>query len=407
MFRESWGDRLEKAIVLYDRIWTGLVASGQVTLLTGLWKAGKTTLLSHLLSRRPSATPLLDLAVRPGVTAVVSEESEIHWQPRCGKLGIGGDTCFLCRPFKGARPSVAEFDALIAHLINLRKRRGVDLVVFDSLSRLVPIRCENSAEAVGEGLDPLHRLTDAGMATLLMHHPKKGKPMLGQAARGSGDMQSFADILLELHPFQAGDFRDRRRLLLGVSRSHETPPSLLIELKGDGMDYTVLPEEADSDFPEYWPWLRAVLEDAPQPLTRREIHARWVGECAPPSARTLWTWLNTACARNLVGRRGTGRTNEPFEYWLPNKMAEWMADPIWCIVHKLPLPGAQDGPILPCEETAERRPSSAPQVQEAPAWPGNGDTAHGNDPSFPLAAVRGILANYRDLQNGHGQSPPG
>jgi hypothetical protein len=35
-----------------DWLWYGLLATGNLTLLTGLWKLGKTTLLSLLLSRR-------------------------------------------------------------------------------------------------------------------------------------------------------------------------------------------------------------------------------------------------------------------------------------------------------------------------------------------------------------------
>jgi hypothetical protein len=135
--------------------------------------------------------------------------------------------------------------------------------VVDSLSRFLPLRAENSPDAMLQALEPLHFLTDAELAVLLHHHPRKGLPLPGQAARGPGALPAFVDIDLELHPFAAGVPTDRRRLLLGRSRWEETPPSLLIALDADGKAYQVLPEETSSDFPEYWPILRIVLEMRP------------------------------------------------------------------------------------------------------------------------------------------------
>jgi hypothetical protein len=36
------------------------------------------------------------------------------------------------------------------------------------------------------------------MSVLLVHHPRKGKTLAGQAARGSGALPSFVDILIEM-----------------------------------------------------------------------------------------------------------------------------------------------------------------------------------------------------------------
>ena len=48
-----------------DRLWHGLLARGNLTRLTGLWKTGKTTLLSLLLSRRKQGGSLAG-AMRTG-----------------------------------------------------------------------------------------------------------------------------------------------------------------------------------------------------------------------------------------------------------------------------------------------------------------------------------------------------
>jgi hypothetical protein len=337
MLTESWGDNLGGG-PSENWLWTGFLGAGLITLLTAFAKTGKTTLLSHFLAHRHTGTPLLDCPVQPGVTAVVTEESRSLWRPRCDRLAFGQQVCFFFHPFQ-RRPTQEQFAALVAQLLDLKARRGVDLVVFDTLTRMLPLRCENSVEAMQEALVPLTRLTEAGLAVLLHHHTGKGPRTPGQAARGSGALTAFADILLELHPFAVNARHDRRRLLLGFSRLEETPPSLLIELSEDGTRYNVVPEESDSDFPEYWPMLRIVLEDASEPLTRTHIRDRWLEGCPRPSIRTLWNWLTIAWAENLVARQGTGHSNSPFAYYLPHKMPEWRADPIWCLIHRYPEPG--------------------------------------------------------------------
>jgi hypothetical protein len=389
MFTETWSDCEHAPDVPIDWIWTGLVAPGQVTLLTGLWKTGKTTLLAHLLSHRHSGTPLLDLAVRPGLTAVVTEEPAALWRPRCRKLGIGPNVCFFHRPF-AARPTPAEFAALLAHLLDLKTRRGIDLVVFDPLARFLPIRCENSAEAMQEALEPLRRLTNQGLATLLCHHPSKGHCTPGQAARGSGALPAFADILLELHPFVIGVPADRRRLLFGFSRHEETPPGLLIELNPDGTAYRILPEERSGDFPDYWPLLQMVLSEAPCPLTRAQIRDLWGDDPPRPPMRTLWTWLNTACAENLVARSGTGRANDPFRYWLPARMPAWLADPFWCRLHGIARPDDGDA-----TETESLAPSAAtlPPAESPPAEP---PAAIGEETPDPAPVVKPVPAPPSD-----------
>src|SRR5438094_453644 len=59
---------------------------------------------------------LAGLAVAPGRAVVVSEEAAADWDSRCRQLRIGPNVRFICRPFKGARPTEAQWLALIAHL---------------------------------------------------------------------------------------------------------------------------------------------------------------------------------------------------------------------------------------------------------------------------------------------------
>ena len=84
-------------------------------------------------------------------------------------------------------------------------------VVIDPLAVFLPGNCENLAGVMTECLLPLRELTDRGVAVLLLHHPRKGKTRAGQAARGSGALASYVDILIEMHWYASPESDDRRR----------------------------------------------------------------------------------------------------------------------------------------------------------------------------------------------------
>src|SRR3954464_10553619 len=83
-----------------DWVWHGLIAPGNLTLLTSQWKSGKTTLLSVLLGLRVAGGLLGGLAVKPGKTLVVSEEPLPLWAERARKHRFGSSVCFIPQPFR-------------------------------------------------------------------------------------------------------------------------------------------------------------------------------------------------------------------------------------------------------------------------------------------------------------------
>jgi hypothetical protein len=307
-------------------LWQGYLAAGKITLLTSLWKSGKTTLVSLLLAARHHGGGLAGLPVRPGVTAVISEEDDDLWAERRRRLDFGGKACFFCQPFD-RRPTFDEWLELLDHLHQLRRERGLDLVVVDTLISFLPGRNENNAVVVQEGLQPLRKLSRAGVAVLLLHHPRRGDPPLGQAARGSGAFDGFPEICLEMrHP--GGDPFTRRRLLHALSRIRETPRSRVIELNAAGTDYEVIAEAEVDDFRGNWDVVLMVLEEAHHPLTRREMLAAWPADFPKPAEATLWKWLSRAAELGLARMQGSGRRSDPFRYWLPSAEAKWRDDPL-------------------------------------------------------------------------------
>jgi len=303
-----------------DWLWEGFLVRGQVTLLTSAWKCGKSTLLAMLLRERQRSGALLGRAVEPGVTAVVSEEPADLWRRRARQLEFGRDLTLFCRPFT-TPPSFVQWDALIDRLGQERKQSGVDLVVLDPLVSVLPCS-ENDPQQLSHALHALRRLTDLNLAVLILHHPSKAavhRP--GLAARGSGALPAFADVVLEMRPV-SGNPGTRRRRLLGFSRHPETPSQLVVELDRAGTQYDLSWESGvEEDFMANWHVVAELLAQSETPPTRGELRARWPASLAAPHETTLWRWLNRALDLELVERTGEGGRYSPYRYRLAEEKA--------------------------------------------------------------------------------------
>ncbi|MBI3408522.1 MAG: hypothetical protein HY040_09230 [Planctomycetes bacterium] len=75
--------------------------------------------------------------------------------------------------------------------------------------------------------------------------------------------------------------------------------------------------------------LRIVLEEAPQKLTRRDIFEEWPDDFPKPCLATLWLWLKSAVAAELVQVEGTGMKSDPFRYWVAAALARWRENPLY------------------------------------------------------------------------------
>jgi hypothetical protein len=310
-------------------LWQGYLLSGGVTLLTSQWKAGKTTLLSLLLARLKQGGSLGGQTVRAGKALVLSEEDPDLWCQRGRSLDLNGHVCWLCRPFLG-RPTPEQWRRLIDDVLALRRDVGIDLFVIDPLAAFLA-GDENNAASVLQALTPLRRLTDAGMAVKLLHHPRKEGSADGRWARGSGALLGFVDVLIEMTGRPGANDESRVRRLRAWSLYQGTPRELLMELTSDGTDYLLVAESnADENavstpLPE---GLRLILEDARGKMTRRQILSAWLPDFRPaPDEGTLCRWLTRAVENGQVSRDGTGRRNDPFRYWLPQLEERWKQDP--------------------------------------------------------------------------------
>jgi hypothetical protein len=296
-------------------LWHGYLAAGNVTLLTSQWKTGKTTLVAVLLARMDRGGTLAGLAVRPGKSVIISEECHMNWLQRHRKLHFGDNVTFLCRPFAG-KPTLTEWSALVEALVKLRQDEGTDLVVIDPLVNFLPGSRENLADGLMEVLLQLQPLTRLGVSVLILHHPRKGQVQPGQAARGSGVLGGYADILLEMRCYRSPADPDRRRVIEAYSRHEETPRRLVIELSPDGTDYQTHGDLCEDEFTPNWNLVQTVLRSAPCPLTRAEILRRWPQGAKRPDDATLWRWLQRVVGEGMVEQEGTGKRNDPYRFGL-------------------------------------------------------------------------------------------
>jgi hypothetical protein len=150
------------------------------------------------------------------------------------------------------------------------------------------------------------------------------------AARGSGALPAFVDVLIEMERFDPNNDDDRRRRLRAYSRFERTPAHAVLELNAAGDDYLYHGNFAQADWAEGLERIKRVLEQAPCKLRREEIIEDWPIDNLPaPADTTLRRCLDQAFAEGKVAREGAGLRNDPHLYWLPGRDAEWTDDPMW------------------------------------------------------------------------------
>lgn len=315
-------DQLDsQAQVTTNWLWHGYLARGSVTLLVSLWKTGKTTLVTGLIRQLASGGRFLDLACQPAKVLVLSEESVELWAGRSRLMPIGPHARLMSRPFLH-RPTPEVWIQLIDQCVQEREAGELDLVVVDPIATFLPGRGENDAATMLESLHPLHRLTSAGGAVLLLHHPRKNVAEEGSSARGSGALLAFVDIAIELHRFGTLRTEECRRRLVSRSRFRETPGQRVYEWDPDTGEFRSLDDPHARGFHENWEVVRTILAGRPDDSTTAEILSDWPIDLPKPPPSVMYDWLNRALAENLVRRVGTGRKKDPYRYRLPNELDE-------------------------------------------------------------------------------------
>jgi len=319
--------RPESAAVRW--LWDGCLARGQITLLTGAAKLGKTTLLSILLGRLLVGGELAGRRVRGRAAIVLSEERLEAWACRHQRINFGSHLHGYCRPF-GGRHNRDQWQAMIERLREHHDQEGLDLMVIDAWPSFASARTEHDANAAQRMLRPLDLLTEAGMAVLILHRPRR--PLgVGQSPRGGNGLAAGCDIFMELHALprigpQASE-PDRRRRLWTWSPHHATPDDVTIELNAEQTDYTLaahVPDvpQGDNVVERGLAVTIEVLGRLKKYVTRRKILECWP-EPQVPNPGTLWRWLDKGVERGQIVCEPPKNGSGAFYYSLPGLTTEW------------------------------------------------------------------------------------
>jgi len=282
-------------------IWHGLIAPGCITVLSGDGRVGKSRFVRAVVGHRRRGQPFLGLAVSRGTSIVASEEHARFWEWQLKYARIDGSAMYHIEAHPGVPPSEADFERLLRIAVAARQSHGVDLFVFDPLSRFVPDLGDAPLDSIADRLRPI---TDAGVAVLLVDPPR---PMIPAP---------FADIHLELRRVSLTNPSTGRRRLIAHRGFAETPASLRFAMDYHWSTGRLLSERSRPDDPPYWPTLKQLLEQSPGKRTRNELHAQWPNAAQRPSKITLWRWLEAAWAQGQLDREGMGTTKEPYRYGL-------------------------------------------------------------------------------------------
>ena len=318
-------------------LWQGFIAPANTTLFTSHGKLGKTTLLSMLLSRRKQGGTLAGLAVKPGRTVVISEESREVWEEHARQFDFGGKVCFVFRPFLTI-PTPEEWRALIERILALRDQHDIDLAVLDPLGPF--LRGENQARSIYDALLPLGALTRRGMAVTMAPPSRQGRPAHrpGAAAPRPCSPTSTSPSKC-VTPAAIPSRAAAPGCPVSPCRNAAPAPP------GTQCPVHRIPDLADGPIDDYlanWDHLRGVLEDAPQKLTRHDILDEWPADFDKPGITALRNWLDRALALGAIVCAGSGRKKDPFRYWLPEREAVWKQAPLYDLLEekrrKLKLP---------------------------------------------------------------------
>jgi len=299
-------------------LWHGLIARHIVTLITSPPKTGKTTLFTGLMQQLAAGGTFLDRPVQPARVLYVSEEPDINWEDRLGRMPLGDHCELMAEPFV-TQPTPEEFEDLVQYAMEMQAAGKLDLLVIDSLFEFLPGATDSDAIALRRMIRPLKCLTRAGAAVVIMQHPRREPSAEGHSARGHGSLLASVDIQVELSKYGRLRSDARRRKLIALSRFPETPESLVYEWDPNTSRFTFLGDPLSVRFRENWARVLAILQKRKRAATALELLDDWPADLDCPATTTMYEWLNRAYEEKRVRRIGAGRRKDPFRFRLENE----------------------------------------------------------------------------------------
>ena len=226
--------------------WDGYIAPSRKTIIIGDPKAGKTTLIAHVVKGFSGCTSSVGPSITPTKSLILTEEHEDLWKCRRDDLEIDGDEVWIKRIKRP--PNCEEWRKMLLHEGEFCLRKGIQVVIVDTLSSLWPATDENNAVEVNLSLDPLNKLADLGIAVVCLHHAPKAKQVAILSARGSTAIGAFFDVVLNMRRSGRGG-HSPKRTIKAWGRDRDVPEKMILDYRGRTGYASIMSDEED-DFAE-------------------------------------------------------------------------------------------------------------------------------------------------------------
>ena len=218
---------------------------------------------------------------------------------RLRNLGAEGLTNLYVYPSQ-LDPTMSTFREIERYALE----HAIKLIVVDTLGAFWNVRDENDAAEVTRAMKPFLTLArNTGACVVLIHHARKSEGVNGDEIRGSGALFAAVDVALILKRNEV----QTQRTLRAISRYHETPAEMVLELTELGYvalgDPTTLNRQAKR--------VKVKAE-----LTGDLQTAKAIAKQAGVSSRDIHRLLKELHANEEAHREGTGRKGDPFLYRL-------------------------------------------------------------------------------------------
>ncbi len=289
------------------------VAKDAITELSGKIKAaGKTTFTLAMCRAIVTGAPFLGRTPTKGPVVFLTEQPLASFRQALERANLLDCDDFHILQWHKTNgmswPDVVVAARLYANEV------GAVLMVVDTLAQFAGLRgdAENNAGAALEAIAPLQMALADGLGILLTRHDRKGGGEVGDSARGSSAFAGAVDIVLQIQRGE-GNTRPTIRVINALSRFHETPDQLMVELTDDG--YIALGDKSAVAADEA---RTAIIKIAPiseaDAATEKDILE------AAETKRTIGQdALRKLTDERVLIRIGEGKRGNPFRYWKPEE----------------------------------------------------------------------------------------
>ena len=253
---------------------------------------------------------------------IISEEAKGEWFDKKENIEIEDIKPIIIwpRPIR-IKPNLKQWIQFIEEITARCKAENIEMVVIDTLSTFWPIDNENDSAQVLKALIPFYNFSENNIATLLVHHFRKGGGEQAQASRGSGALPGFVDNIIEFTRNENG--MSTQRILKTYGRFDAVIPTVVIDFTPEG-EYKTLGEPWQVSKSARIQKIIGIFEESKELLSVKEVFNLWSSTGPDVTLRSIRSYIKELVYKNIlsaVETRTIGKKETPF-YALKGKWSE-------------------------------------------------------------------------------------